>query len=251
MKSAQRGTSQSGMLPIDSSNNPSASYWETTQLSIQAGARRNCANSTALISISCVHTMPHVRTKRHRRGVSGLSSLLSGAWFCRNGWLDYVKPEDSSMNVKNSIPSSNTRREFLKTSAAAVAGTGLASAFAPPVHAAGSDTLKIALIGCGSRGTSALGQALSTQGSVKLWALADAFSNQLEGCLNNAQRQLNGEKTERRASRKARRPVGNVADKIDVPKERQFVGLDAYRKAIDSGVDVVLLAEPPGYRPQH
>src|SRR3954449_9811552 len=155
------------------------------------------------------------------------------------------------MNMQRFITPGSSRREFLKTSAVAVAGAGLASAFAPPVHAAGSDTLKIALIGCGSRGTSALGQALSTKGSVKLWALADAFSNLLEGFLNNAKRQLNGEQTERRASRKARRPVGNVADKIDVPKDRQFAGLDAYRKAIDSGVDVVLLAQPPGYRPQH
>jgi myo-inositol 2-dehydrogenase/D-chiro-inositol 1-dehydrogenase len=155
------------------------------------------------------------------------------------------------MSIPTPLASDGSRREFLKMSAAAVASAGLVSALAPPVHAGGSDTLKIALIGCGSRGTSALGQALSTNGPVKLWALADAFSNQLGGCLNNAQRQLSGEQTERRASRKARRPVRNVADKIDVPKERQFVGLDAYRKAIDSGVDVVLLAEPPGYRPQH
>jgi myo-inositol 2-dehydrogenase / D-chiro-inositol 1-dehydrogenase len=154
------------------------------------------------------------------------------------------------MNMQNSVASDSSRRDFFKTSAAAVAGAGLASALAPPVHAGGSDLIKIALIGCGSRGTSALGQALSTTGPVKLWALADAFANQLEGCLNNAQRQLKGEQTERRASRKAR-PVANASERIDVPKERQFVGLDAYRKAIDSGVDVVLLAEPPGYRPQH
>src|SRR5215218_9170682 len=101
------------------------------------------------------------------------------------------------MNKQSSVTSGSSRREFLKTSAAAVAGAGLASALAAPVHAAGSDTIKIALIGCGSRGTSALGQALSTTGPVKLWALADAFTDQLEGCLNNAQRQLKGEQTER------------------------------------------------------
>jgi myo-inositol 2-dehydrogenase/D-chiro-inositol 1-dehydrogenase len=159
------------------------------------------------------------------------------------------------MNMQDSFTSGSSRRDFLKTSTAAVAGLGLASAFAPPVHAAGSDTLKIALIGCGNRGTGALVQALSTSGPVKLWALADAFSDRLEMCLDHVNRELKGEQTERRASRKGKKStanaVANISDKIDVPKERQFVGLDAYRKAIDSGVDVVLLAQPPGYRPQH
>jgi myo-inositol 2-dehydrogenase/D-chiro-inositol 1-dehydrogenase len=159
------------------------------------------------------------------------------------------------MNKQNSLPLDSSRREFLKTSAAAVASVGLVSALAPQVHAAGSDTLKIALIGCGNRGTSAVGQALRTSGSVKLWAMADAFPDRLESSLRNAQRALKGEPTEGRPSRKGKKSppkaVANASEKIDVPKERQFVGLDAYRKAIDSGVDVVLLAQPPGYRPQH
>jgi predicted dehydrogenase len=161
------------------------------------------------------------------------------------------------MNMQNPLPSDGSRRDFLKVSAAAVAGAGLAGAFAPPVHAAGSDTLKIALIGCGNRGTGALVQALNTNGSVKLWALADTFSDRVEMCLEHVMRELKGEQTETRASRKgkkaksAAKAVDNVSDKVDVPKDRQFVGLDAYRKAIESGVDVVLLAQPPGYRPQH
>ncbi len=159
------------------------------------------------------------------------------------------------MNTQSNFVPGSSRREFLKTSAAAVAGVGLASAFAPPVHAAGSDTLKIALIGCGNRGTGALVQALNTSGPVKLWALADAFSDRLEMCLDHTARELKGEQPERRAVRGAKKAVkvtkvASVTDKIDVPKERQFTGLDAYRKAIDC-VDVVLLAEPPGYRPQH
>jgi myo-inositol 2-dehydrogenase/D-chiro-inositol 1-dehydrogenase len=163
------------------------------------------------------------------------------------------------MNMQNSVASGSSRREFLKTSAVAVAGAGLVSAWAPPVHAAGSDTLRIALIGCGNRGTGALVQALSTSGSVKLWALADAFSDRIEMCLNHVERELKGEETEPRPARKSKKaksiakakPVQSLGDRIDVPKERQFVGLDAYRKAIESGVDVVLLAQPPGYRPQH
>src|SRR5262245_32940309 len=83
-----------------------------------------------------------------------------------------------------------TRRDFLKTTAATVAGLGLATAIAPPVHAAGSDTLKIALIGCGNRGTGAVTQALRTKGNVQLWALADAFEDRVESCLRHIQREM-------------------------------------------------------------
>jgi predicted dehydrogenase len=161
------------------------------------------------------------------------------------------------MNTHDSLFLGASRRDFLKTSAATVAGLGLASTFAPPVHAAGSDTIKIALIGCGNRGTGALVQALSTEGSVKLWALADTFSDRVEMCLSHVERELKGEpqpdakKKKGKGNKSRKAAVSNVADKLDIPKERQFVGLDAYRKAIDSGVDVVLLAESPGYRPQH
>src|SRR5882757_826589 len=163
------------------------------------------------------------------------------------------------MSLQSSFASGGSRRDFLKTSAVAVAGAGLMSALAPPVHAAGSDTLKIALIGCGNRGTGALVQALNTSGSVKLWALADTFSDRVEMCLEHVNRELKSEQTETRPARKgkgkkakpAAKLVANVSDKVDVPKDRQFVGLDAYRKAIESGVDVVLLAQAPGYRPQH
>jgi myo-inositol 2-dehydrogenase / D-chiro-inositol 1-dehydrogenase len=138
-------------------------------------------------------------------------------------------------------PSPHTsRRDFLKTTTATVAGVGLAGAMATPVHAAGNDTLKIALIGCGSRGAGAAIQALRTSGPVKLWALADAFEDRLQSCLRHIERDLPD----------GRSGDSTVGERIDVPKDRQFVGLDAYRKAIDS-VDVVLLAGPPGYRPQH
>ena len=137
----------------------------------------------------------------------------------------------------------STRRNFMATSAVAFAGTALVGATPTAVHAGGGDTLKIALVGCGSRGAGAAVQALCTKGSVKLWAMADAFSAPLERCLTNLQRGL--EASYDRAA------TAGLGDRIDVPKERRFVGLDAYRHAIDSGVDVVILTEPPGFRPRH
>ncbi|MEX0613599.1 MAG: Gfo/Idh/MocA family oxidoreductase [Pirellulales bacterium] len=147
--------------------------------------------------------------------------------------------------MSNECPDSSgpSRRNFLRTTAAALAGSALAGTVTVPVHAASDDTLKVALVGCGARGAGAAVQALSTAGPVKLWAMADAFSNRLQTCLRNIEREFaDGNHRERRAP---------LAGRIDVPQERQFVGLDAYRRAIESGVDVVLLAEPPGFRPKH
>ena len=130
-----------------------------------------------------------------------------------------------------------TRRDFLKTSAAAAVAAPLAIERA--AHAAGSDELKIALLGCGGRGTGAASQALSTAGPVKLWAMADAFEDRLEKSLK---RLSTGAKVSRGTAK-------GLEAGIDVPPERRFVGLDAYRHAIDSGVDLVLLTTPPGFRP--
>ena len=126
-----------------------------------------------------------------------------------------------------------TRRDFIKTSGKAVAGTALASAIAARSYAAEDDTIKIALIGCGGRGTGAAAQALSTKGPTKLWAMADFFENRLQGSLNGLKQ--------------------GHASQIDVPPDRQFVGLDGYKKAIDSlgKGGVVILATPPGFRPIH
>ncbi len=97
--------------------------------------------------------------------------------------------------------------------------------------AANSDTLKVGLIGCGGRGTGAANQALSADKNVVLTAMADVFEGQLKGSLE-ALKKENG-------------------NKIQVDPDHQFVGLEAYQKVIDSGVDVVLLATPPGFRPVH
>ncbi|MDZ4818369.1 MAG: Gfo/Idh/MocA family oxidoreductase [Planctomycetota bacterium] len=128
-----------------------------------------------------------------------------------------------------------SRRDFLKSSSLLMAGGAVASTLgiARSAHAAGDDQIKIALIGCGGRGSGAASQALHTEGNVKLIALGDAFEGNLNGCLNN----LNKD--------------DGIRDKIDVPKERQFVGFDAYQKVLDAGPDLVILATPPGFRPIH
>lgn len=142
--------------------------------------------------------------------------------------------------------SSSSRREFIHAATVGTAGGSLLlhSSLMRNVHAAGGDgTLKVALIGCGGRGTGAAVQALQTEGSVKLWAMADAFENRLELSLRSLHRGM--------PARYDRDKTGSLADRVDVPPERQFIGLDAYRKAIDSGVDVVILTGPPAFRPQH
>jgi predicted dehydrogenase len=110
-------------------------------------------------------------------------------------------------------------------------------------HAAGGDTLKVALIGCGGRGTGAASQALSTAGPVKLWAMADLFADKLETSLASLCKGQDANYD--RVAHKG------FAGKIEVPPERRFVGFDAYKQAIDSGVDVVILTTAPHFRSIH
>ena len=127
-----------------------------------------------------------------------------------------------------------TRREFLKTSSTALAGAALASAIAARAgYAAESNIIKIALVGCGGRGSGAVAQALSTQGPTKLWAAADVFDHRLQSSLANLKQ--------------------SHEKQMDVPPERQFIGLDGFKKAIDSldKGDLVLLTTPPAFRPIH
>jgi myo-inositol 2-dehydrogenase/D-chiro-inositol 1-dehydrogenase len=124
------------------------------------------------------------------------------------------------------------RRDFLKNTSTAVAGSALLGTLAleQSVHAAATDTLKLALIGCGGRGTGAVSQAMSTSGPTKLVAMADVFKDHLEDKLGSLKKEH--------------------ADKVDVKEDNQFIGWDAYKKAI-STADVVILATPPGLRPIH
>jgi predicted dehydrogenase len=134
------------------------------------------------------------------------------------------------MNKPNSPADARpSRRGFLKASSALAVGGALSHT--TPVHAAGSDEIKIALIGCGGRGMSAAVQAIRNAAGarVKLVALADAFQDRVD----SAHKIISGQ----------------APDQVDVPAERRFVGLDAYQKATDCGVDMVLLCGPPGFRP--
>lgn len=127
----------------------------------------------------------------------------------------------------------SSRRSFIKNSSLAVSGALLSHL---PVHAsafvAGSDLLKVALIGCGKRGAGAAAQALSTSNDVKLVAMADAFRDRLDETYDNLKK------------------IDNVKDRVEVPEEHKFVGFDAYKNAI-ALADVVLLATPPAFRPLH
>lgn len=140
----------------------------------------------------------------------------------------------------------SSRRDFIKkTSALFAAGTllGTNARIARSANVAGNDEIKIALVGCGGRGTGAASQALLTKGPVKLIAMADAFEGRLKSSLETIQGELK--------KAQAEKSEFGAQSKVDVPPERQFVGLDAYQKAIDSDADVVLLATPPGFRPIH
>ncbi len=135
-----------------------------------------------------------------------------------------TEPSNESANA--------TRRDFMKTSAvlstaAIAANLGIARS----AHAAGSDEIKIGLVGCGGRGTGAAGQALSTEGKVKIVAMADAFGDRLDG----AAKQLN-----------------KFGDKFGVDAGSRYVGFDAYKQLIDrDDIGLVVLATPPGFRPIH
>ncbi len=132
-------------------------------------------------------------------------------------------PQENPMEV-------SSRRQFLKTTSAVAAGAVAGSlSISRSAHAAGDDVLKVGLIGCGSRGGGAAVNALDADPNTKLVALADAFEDRLQGCLNELKK----------------RPGEQVA----VDEDHCFVGIDAYQKLIDSEVDVVLLATPPHFRP--
>ena len=137
------------------------------------------------------------------------------------------------MNKKMPKSGIKNRREFIKSSGAAIilGATALNMGFPYSMYSLNKDTLKIGLVGCGGRGTGAAAQALNADPDVVLYAMADVFEDQLNSSLE--------------ILKKAH------GKKVQVDKEHQFVGFDAYQKLIDSGVDVVLLATPPGFRPDH
>lgn len=127
---------------------------------------------------------------------------------------------------------SSSRRDFLKTGAAAAVGTTLVANWAslPGAYAAGSDMIKIGLIGCGGRGTGAVKDAFKAAPGVKLVAMGDVFKDRLE---------------------KSRNELKALGKEAEVPDDRCFVGFDAYEKVIATDANYIILATPPGFRPLH
>ncbi len=129
---------------------------------------------------------------------------------------------------------SMTRRDLLQTSGQAVAATALAGMTFPRAYAAEDNTIKLALVGCGGRGTGAIANALSReQGPTKLVAMADVFPEQISTSYNTISTKFE--------------------DQLDVDIENRFIGFDAYQKAMDclSPGDVVILTTPPAFRWVH
>ncbi len=121
-----------------------------------------------------------------------------------------------------------SRRQILQGTTAIAAGLTL-TGVARTAHAGGSDKIKVALIGCGGRGSGAIRNCLDADPAIHVVAVADAF--------------------ERPAVNQARDLKRERSDRVDIPDDHVFVGLDAYQKAIDCGIDMVVTATPPGFRP--
>ena len=136
-----------------------------------------------------------------------------------------------------------TRREFVKQTSL-VAGSLMALPLVSNANffnTSVDDTIKVALVGCGGRGTGAAMQALLTKQNVKLVAMADAFRDRLDDCYKNLTMDDLSDWSG---------AGGNVKNKISVTEETKFVGFDGYKKAI-ALADVVILTTPPGFRPIH
>src|SRR5215475_7775033 len=116
--------------------------------------------------------------------------------------------------MESSTQASASRREFIKNTGKSAALSVLANVAIPAVHAAGSDLIQVALIGCGGRGGGAAANALSVKrGPVKLVAMADVFRERLASDLDKLRQ--------------------HFPSQVDVPSDRQFLGFDAYQKAMD------------------
>lgn len=138
-------------------------------------------------------------------------------------------------NDRPTSPIGDSRRNFFKGSGLLLAGGALVGGQIPlarAAHAYGSDSIRIGLVGCGGRGTGAALQAMNTiGGGVRLTAMADVFENNLQ----TAYRSIKGKNP------------GSFA----VTSETRFVGLDAYQRLLETDIDLVILATPPGFRPLH
>lgn len=132
-----------------------------------------------------------------------------------------------------------TRRSFVKTSAASAAAlSGLTFAVGSKVHAAGSDKLRVGLLGCGGRGAGAAVNILQAADGVEIYALADLFDDKLQ----RASKLIQAE------AEKGGLPAGAS---VQITPERMFSGFDGYKQLMATDIDVVLLCCPPGFRARH
>src|SRR5437588_1628660 len=130
-------------------------------------------------------------------------------------------------------PANAERRDFLKTTSGAL-GAAVVAGFPAIISAQNvTNAIKVGLVGCGGRGSGAASQALQADDYTELTALADIDQSQIDHCIQSLKR------------------IAKTAGRVKVEPASQFIGLDAYQKVIDSNVDVVLLATPPGFRPGH
>ncbi|NBQ25099.1 MAG: gfo/Idh/MocA family oxidoreductase [Verrucomicrobia bacterium] len=143
------------------------------------------------------------------------------------------KPSPNALPAAQDDSKTSSRREFLRHSSSALAASAMAPAILAKTKtfAANDETIRVGLIGCGGRGTGAASQAMKADGNVMLTAMGDMYPDRLDVSYN--------------ALKKA------AEDKIQVEPDMKFTGFDAYKKVLESGVDLVILATPPGFRPMH
>lgn len=123
----------------------------------------------------------------------------------------------------------DSRRSFMKTTTVVAAGAAAATNIARTAHAQGSDEIRFVVIGCGGRGTGAAQNIMRTKGNVKLVAVADAFATKASGSIKQLKKKY--------------------PDKVDVPEDRIFTGIDGFKAAIDVDCDLVVIATPPAFKP--
>jgi predicted dehydrogenase len=136
--------------------------------------------------------------------------------------------------VNNTTDSGLSRRDLMKKTGEVALASALAGVVLPQVHAGEDNTIRLALVGCGGRGTGAAANALATKsGPTKLVAMVDVFPDHLSKSYKKIQQEF--------------------AAQIDVPESRKFIGFDGYKKAIDClrPGDVVILTTPPAFRWVH
>jgi myo-inositol 2-dehydrogenase/D-chiro-inositol 1-dehydrogenase len=135
------------------------------------------------------------------------------------------------MSPRSDASAGSSRRDFIRTSTAAVVGGTLASTVrVPGAWAAGSDEIRVGVVGCGGRGTGAVDNVLEAAQGVRLVAVGDLFADRVASCLAGLQKH---------------------GEKAAVPQDRQFVGWQAFEQVIASDANYIILASPPGFRPAH